>query len=82
MSTKGYTETRINRALMDVIMVGFERITLDSVKKKKQSILKLYRELPERDNNFYDAISLGTSDTKKVEYRLSTWLTKLRTLVR
>lgn len=77
----GNRESRINRAIMDVIMVSFELTPFERIKEKKDDILELYLSFPEGDNTFLDSISYGTSDTKKLEYRLSNWLDKLRDLV-
>lgn len=76
----GEVDNRLNRALMDAVMVGFERIPLLEIKKNRRKILRLYRELPEKDNSFLDAIIYGTSDTKKIEYRLTKWLQMLKNL--
>jgi len=81
ITTDGLIETRINRALMDVIMISFEQHSLDWLREKKEEILRIYRELPETNSQFSDAISYGTSDTKKLEYRLTTWSAALRNLV-
>jgi len=66
---------------MDAVMIGFERIPLINIKQKKKAINKLYRNLPEQDEDFNEAIIAGTSDTKKIEYRLTTWLIKLKNIV-
>lgn len=74
----GKKDNRLNRALMDAVMIGFEHISLLDIKRSRKKIMKLYRELPDRDTVFNDAIIAGTSDTKKIEYRLTTWLNELR----
>ncbi len=81
ITTDGLQESRINRALMDVVMVGFEQYSLDWLEENKKEILRIYCTLPESDSRFFDAISYGTSDTKKLEYRLTTWSAALRNLV-
>lgn len=74
-------DTRVNRALMDVIMIGAETLTKDQVAQHKQSILELHHNLPVRDTTFNDALTYGTNDTKKLEYRINTWLSELKNIV-
>ena len=81
VTPEGKKDTRLNRALMDVVMVSFAVIKFSDIKKHKRAIKKLYETLPARDEKFYDAIIYGTSDTKKIEYRLTTWLHKLNAII-
>jgi len=73
----GNIDARVNRALMDVIMLGFEQLPEDYLIDHKTEILMLYRELPARDLKFHDSITYGTNDTSKLEYRINTWLKNL-----
>lgn len=69
-------ETKINKAIMDVIMIGFEQYSFEQIKAKKEEILVLYRrKLDEPQFNL--AVTQGTSDTKVLEYRLNEWITEL-----
>lgn len=69
-------ETKINKAIMDVIMISFEQYTFEEIKEKKAEILTLYKKkLDEPDFNM--AVTQGTSDTKVLEYRLAHWITEL-----
>lgn len=77
----GNKDALLNRALMDVIMVSFENCRLDVIQQHKNSILKLYLELPYSDIKFGDSISYRTSDTKELEYRLSTWCNEMNKFV-
>lgn len=76
----GTQDVRLNRALMDVIMVSFTRFTKEFLDSKKTAILELYRNLPAKDPAFNDALICGTSDTKKIEYRITTWLREISAL--
>ena len=78
---EGNKDALLNRALMDVIMVSFERFCLDDIKRKKDDILKLYASLPFKDTRFADSISYRTSDNKELEYRLCTWLREINNLM-
>lgn len=72
----------VNRAIFDVVMVGFSRYSVEQVIAKKKEILDLFARLPEEDKTFSDAITYGTSDKIKVEYRLVTWSEKLAEVMR
>src|SRR5574341_21709 len=77
VSLDGSYDSRINRALMDVIMISFELTTQELIHKHKSAVLNLYREIQMEDMMFIDAILYGTSDTRKLEYRLDTWLKRM-----
>lgn len=78
---QGSKDALLNRALMDVIMVSFDRLSFDDIKQNKDEILNLYASLPFKDKRFADSISYRTSDNKELEYRLSTWLREITGLV-
>jgi len=78
---EGNKDALLNRALMDVIMVSFDRLSIDDIKRNKDAILELYASLPFEDNRFSDSISYRTSDNKELEYRLSTWLREITKLM-
>ncbi len=80
LNEEGY-ETKINKAIMDVIMISFELYSLEEIKKKKLDILKLYKEILE-DNNFNLSVTQGTSDTKVLESRLKNWINNLASVMK
>lgn len=70
----------INRALMDVVMVSFSHHQKTALKTKAQAIQALLASLIKDDEKFREAITYGTNDKARLEYRLSRWcsgLTKL-----
>ncbi len=69
----GEYENSINRSIMDCITVGFEKYSLEELIEKKEDIINLLKSLPIQVPTFNDAISAGTSDTRKFTYRLETW---------
>ena len=77
ISKSGEVDNSINRSIMDCIMVSFENYPIDKLLKKKNDIIAMLKELPAQDEQFEEAIVIGTSDKKRVEYRLSVWNTKL-----
>lgn len=72
---EGDHETRINRSLIDVIMVSFahldEKDCVANASIYKQHIKEICNE-----EDFLDAITIGTSDFKKVEKRIELGLKK------
>ncbi len=81
ITPEGEQDSRLNRALMDAVMISFSLTPSAKIKRHKKAIRKLYEGLPLKDPDFYKAIIEGTSDTKKIEYRVSTWLKNLRKIV-
>lgn len=73
----GEYDTRINRSLMDIVMVSFEHLGFEDVSKHQEKILNLYKNLLLNDDKFKEAVSFWTSDTKKVEYRFAKWFDEL-----
>lgn len=77
MAADGTSDGRLNRSLMDCVMLSFEDYSLDELLQKQTAIMQMQRSLPSSDKNFGEAITLGTSDKKKIELRLSTWSNNL-----
>lgn len=73
-------ETKINKAIMDVIMISFEQYTFQEIKDKKNEILTLYKSKLS-DYQFNMSVTQGTSDTKVLEYRLNAWITDLNRMM-
>lgn len=72
---------RINRAIMDMIMVSFEHFDQSDLVLHKEKIIALLRDLPHTDEDFNNALTIGTSDRKQLQYRLSTWVQKINEIV-
>ncbi|MDD5581493.1 MAG: DUF262 domain-containing protein [Methylobacter sp.] len=75
------TDGRLNRAIMDCVMLSFERHEKQKLVDNKDKIRSLLRDLPINDQGFSDAISYGTADKKRLEYRLNTWHKNLTSLL-
>lgn len=73
VSGDGSSDGRLNRSLMDCVMLSFEDYSLDELLKRKSEILVMHQSLPSENKDFGEAITLGTSDKKRIELRLSTW---------
>ena len=72
---------RVNRAIMDIVMVSFEHFEKQRLVQAKNEIRALLRDLPIQDPVFLDAITFGISDRKQLEYRLSVWTKRLNNLL-
>lgn len=72
---------RVNRAIMDIVMVSFEHFELNTLVENKDKIITLLRDLPPLDKEFNDSLTIGTSDKKKLEYRLATWNKQLNVIL-
>ena len=75
----GTSDGRLNRSLMDCVMLSFEDYALEALLQNKQAIVKMHQSLPTDDKKFGEAITLGTSDKKRIELRLTTWANNLAT---
>lgn len=80
LNEDGY-ETKINKAIMDVIMISFEQYSIDEIKKMKAQIIELYKDLL-NDTQFNISVTQATSDTKVLEFRLKKWINNLELVMR
>lgn len=71
----------INKALFDVIMLSFEKFTLEQLVNKKIEIKNLLKDIIKNDTNFINSISTGTSEKTRLNYRLSKWTSSLRDII-
>lgn len=71
----GKYEIRINRSLVDVIMICFAHLSKEKLIKNKDLYIRNIKELCSNDD-FLETITMGTSDFKKVELRLTLGLEK------
>jgi len=69
----GTYDTRLNRALMDVIMVSFSKLSSEFLNEHRNQITELLKSKITSDTSFNEALIYGTSDTRKLEYRLNSW---------
>lgn len=75
------TDTRLNRALMDAIVASFWQFDRLALAAKAAEIRSMNARLVREDAAFADALIYGTSDRKKVEYRVKTWHSHLVALM-
>jgi hypothetical protein len=75
------TSTKVNKAISDFIMLSFERVKEDDLISKKDEIRKLLVTMLNGDAKFKRSISVRTSDTDALNYRLDTWFKELKNVV-
>lgn len=63
-------ESRINRSLIDVVMLCFSHIDMEDCKLNKEFYINQIQVLC-KNEEFIDAINFGTSDSKKINTRLT-----------
>jgi len=78
---KGEFETSLNRSIMDVLMLSFRYFSLNDLKLKKSKIVKGFNSLVTKDMAFRDSITIGTSDKKVINFRLSRWYDELYSIL-
>ena len=64
----------VNRAIMDFIMLSFEKYNLTTLNENKTEIITMFKQLTTTDNDFINTITAGTSDKNQMETRIRIWL--------
>lgn len=82
INADGTFDDRPNRAIMDAVLTGMARYSLDAVKAKKGEIVELLRCLINDDPVFLDAITVRTSEKQKMEYRVHLFSQKVGELMK
>ncbi|MDP8212120.1 MAG: DUF262 domain-containing protein [Candidatus Zapsychrus exili] len=82
IDSSGKFDSAVNRAIADFIMTTFENFEYDALVSNKQKIISALRNIIMEDTKFSESVSFGTSDTQKLEYRLSVWSKQLQSLLK
>ncbi len=82
INADGTFDGRLNRAIMDAVLIGFGFHSLDVLAPRKAEITKLLRRLTNDDPIFVDAITVRTSTKQKMEYRVHTFTRELAAIVK
>ena len=78
----GIWETRqVNKAVYDVIMFGFTRYPKAQLFPHMEAIRESLVDLMATDRRFQESISQSTNDPKRINYRFTTWLSRLEDIV-
>jgi hypothetical protein len=70
-----------NKALYDVVMFGFTRRTKQQFWPHLPAVRESLVDLMAVDARFQDAITAGTTDPRRIEYRFRTWLDRIDEIV-
>ena len=71
----------INKAIYDFIMLSFENYPLEILINNKEKILEALKTCVNENKDFEDSITVGTSEPRRMEYRLRTWLNKMDSII-
>lgn len=77
----GLREKTINRAIIDVIMLSATQHSLEELMANKEKIVQRFIEMTNNDVEFRNSIKIGTSDTKVITLRLSTWCNEVNRII-
>ncbi|WP_432799924.1 DUF262 domain-containing protein [Poriferisphaera sp. WC338] len=77
----GNFDGRLNRAIMDAILVAFGYFDNDDLVSRKDDIKEMLRVLINEDVEFLDAITVRTSQKGKMEYRVHTFTCQLAKII-
>ncbi|WP_157267882.1 DUF262 domain-containing protein [Azohydromonas aeria] len=77
----GRPENLINRAIFDIMVVGFCKYEPQQITPKKEEIIEALLQLQRSDSEFNEAITFATGDTGRVEYRLSKWTDAINSIM-
>ncbi len=70
-----------NKAIYDFIMLSFEQYHLDELMKHKEQILNALKTCVNENKEFEDSITVGTSEPRRMEYRLGVWMAKMGSIL-
>ena len=73
INADGSFDDRLNRAIMDAVMVGVGFHSLEIIRTNKDAVKEVLRTLINNDKDFNDAITIRTSDKQRMEYRVHTF---------
>ena len=71
----------INKAIYDFIMLSFEKYPLEALTNNKEQILEALKTCVNENKDFEDSITVGTSEPRRMEYRLRIWINKMDNII-
>ena len=72
----------INKSIFDFIMLSFEKYDKNKLISKKHEIINSLKDIVNNNIEFEQAITVGTSEPKKLKYRLSKWQINMTDIMR
>ncbi|WDF65049.1 DUF262 domain-containing protein [Flavobacterium sp. KACC 22763] len=80
-NSEGQYESTLNRSLMDILFISTTVLPSDRLLKNKDKIFARYKELVINDTEFRNSVTIGTSDTKVLNYRLNRWISEIKKII-
>lgn len=72
--------SKINKAFADCILLGFENMPEDKIRKKRTDLIEKRDQLLD-DEKFVEAITKRTSDSRSIEKRIKLWFEAINDVV-
>lgn len=80
-NSEGVYESTLNRSLMDILFISTTVLPTERLIEHKDKIFARYKELVIDDEEFRNSITIGTSDTKVLNYRLNRWVSEIKAII-
>ena len=80
-NSEGQYETTLNRSLMDILFISTTVLPSEKLIQNKSKIFARYKELVINDTDFRNSVTIGTSDTKVLNYRLNRWISEIKQII-
>ena len=66
---------------MDVLFISTAVLPSEKLIEYKDQIFARYKDLVTNDSDFRNSITIGTSDTKVLNYRLNRWISEIKNII-
>jgi len=80
-NSEGLYESTLNRSIMDMLFVSTAVLDRSKIIANKEAIFERFKYLMMNDLEFKNSITIGTSDTKVLNYRIDKWVNEIKTIL-
>lgn len=77
----GYFETKLNKALYEILMWGFTKYDKNQVMKYQDAIFEELLYLQLNNEKFFNSIYAATNKIESIQYRFKTWWESLQKII-
>lgn len=81
INEEGTYEGNLNRAIMDILFISTSILDRDKIIKNKEKIFNRYKELINNDKEFRNSLTISTSDTNPLNYRIKRWIEEVKNII-
>ncbi|WP_353096370.1 DUF262 domain-containing protein [Empedobacter brevis] len=74
-------ENTLNRSLMDILFISTAVLDREKILEHKNEIFEKFKNLMISDSDFRNSITIGTSDTKVLNYRIDRWINEIKNII-